>query len=1311
MKKLLLLLLLLLPLSLSAQTAYVNWTNVHQVIDGFGGIDRDDLTSAQQNFVFGTGGGQLGISILHTNVQDGSSGSCTSIGTGCITASTNMQAVIANGGRVWVDGTQPPSAYLNTNIFPPQCTYTGANPSTQLISGDYGAFATWMANYVVSLKNQGVPIYGISVQNEPDTCGFTYYSAANIDTFVRANLGPTLASAGVSTPVYMPETATYADIPTWGSTCAGDTNCTQYFGGVAYHDYQLNITSGFAVTSASYPFSGRGSAKYWETEFGMNGCMGPNSWDPQYCEPGWNTDMAVDGLQWAAILDQRMAVDGLNAWMIYLLQTYGTSCSPSPCDDGLINGNTGSIAQRAYVMGQYSKFVRPGYYRIDATHAPQSGVTISAYQNTVGGNLAIIATNYTGSSVSQTFTIQNAPTFTTLTPTITSASQSLTTLSNVSVSSQSFTYTLPAQSIITFAGTGSGSTTYSLTATATNGSISGTNCASGTYTPSTSIGPCTATPSSGYSFTGWSGAGACSGATGTGTASCTMTSNATLTATFTPNGGTIAAASCSQANVQTALNSVTSSTAFVTIPSGTCAWTGQLNFTIPSGNTNLTIQGNTGVACTGTPGQSNYVCTATDSTIIQDAYNSSNSTWVISNANSASACGLFRMTGLTIEGGSGGAAHDNGIIQINGPCNNLRIDHIDFNMTTYSPIISPLPVRTLGQVQGVADHNIQLATSAQITSMINIWAPTSPDTIGYGDGPWAAPTGLGGSGFFFIEDNYMNGGYLEDCGNGGGFVARYNTIINGGPISAVIHSHGTYSENGRGRSCRAYEAYNNYIKGPTSVNDDAVFGSTGGPSMVWGNTLASGYNWFAAVGSSRNDGSHAETNTPNGWGYCGTSSINPNTGLANGVGSAWDGNSPSTTGWPCLDGLGRGQGAALNGQYFPSAGLASSGSPGWPAEKLEPIYYFDNTIQNGASYIRIGSISDQFNRDVFYDCDSLNSSCSGGFTGVYGTGSGLLSARPSTCAAGPGGTYGTSPTGSYGVAYWATDQQQLYVCTATNTWTGIYTPYIYPHPLQGGSSGVSLTISTTGTGTGTVSGTNCATSSYVSGTSVACTATATGGSTLASLVGTGSISCTGSTCASGGGGLTVPSTVTATFTGGSSGVSLTVSSTGSGTGTLTGSNCATGSYSSSTAVSCTATPTGGSTLGSLVGTGNMSCSGSSCSGTLTTTSTVTATFNTGTTYLLTVTASNGFVTGTNCATGSYLSGTLIGPCTPTPNSGYSFSGWSALTGSATCSGSVVPCPQFPLGQASGFTANFVPSAPVPPINLSGQLITKQVVIK
>src|SRR5208337_1526266 len=59
----------------SAQTATINWTNVHQEIDGFGAADAGNsasMTSAQQAFFFGLGAGQLGLSLLRAGVSDGS---------------------------------------------------------------------------------------------------------------------------------------------------------------------------------------------------------------------------------------------------------------------------------------------------------------------------------------------------------------------------------------------------------------------------------------------------------------------------------------------------------------------------------------------------------------------------------------------------------------------------------------------------------------------------------------------------------------------------------------------------------------------------------------------------------------------------------------------------------------------------------------------------------------------------------------------------------------------------------------------------------------------------------------------------------------------------------------------------------------------------------------------------------------------------------------------------------------------------------------------------------------------------------------
>ncbi len=173
------------------------------------------------------------------------------------------------------------------------------------------------------------------------------------------------------------------------------------------------------------------------------------------------------------------------------------------------------------------------------------------------------------------------------------------------------------------------------------------------------------------------------------------------------------------------------------------------------------------------------------------------------------------------------------------------------------------------------------------------------------------------------------------------------------------------------------------------------------------------------------------------------------------VGSTWDGNA-NVTGYPCLDQPGRSLGDLLSGFPGQTPNLMNTvtGTQTWPHQVLTPVYVWGNTFTNGmgsAVFIRGNTSTQTFlnNRDYYMDFGTYGNS--GSFNGTAGIGEGLLSARPSTCAAGTDPATGGS---AMGAGYWATDTNTLYVCNPANTWTAYYTPYTYPHPLTaGGTSG------------------------------------------------------------------------------------------------------------------------------------------------------------------------------------------------------------------------------------------------------------------
>jgi glucuronoarabinoxylan endo-1,4-beta-xylanase len=393
-----------------------------QTIRGFGGMNHPawagDLTAAQRDTAFGNSTGQLGFSILRIHIDEDKANWSAEVAT--------AQRAVAHGAIVFASPWNPPASMVET------FTRGSQTDAHRLRYDMYGAYAQHLDDFYEFMKSNGVDLYAVSIQNEPDYAStWTWWTATEIVNFLRNNAG------AIGTRVIAPESFQY--VKSMSDPILNDSAALANMDILGAHLY------GTAYGNFPYPlFQQKGQGKeLWMTEVYY-----PNSSDSADL---WPAALGVGEHMHHAMVDAEFQA---YVWW-YIRRSYG----PMRED--------GQISKRGAMMAHFSKFVRPGYVRLDAAANPQTNVYTSAYSG--DSTLVIVAVNTGTASVSQQFTLAGS-TSSSVSAWVTDASRTLAAQTAPAVSNGTLTGTLPAQSVTTYvitAGSSSGGDTQPPTAPGT----------------------------------------------------------------------------------------------------------------------------------------------------------------------------------------------------------------------------------------------------------------------------------------------------------------------------------------------------------------------------------------------------------------------------------------------------------------------------------------------------------------------------------------------------------------------------------------------------------------------------------------------------------------------------------------------------------------------------------------------------------------------------------------------------------------------------------------------------------------------------
>jgi glucosylceramidase len=244
----------------------------------------------------------------------------------------------------------------------------------------HAAYADYLARVADGYAAAGVPLYGLTLQNEPDTEP-PDYPGMRVDAAERARLfadalAPRLAGDPAAPRLY--DWDHNWDKPAAPLAVLDDPAAAATLSGVAWHCYYGNVAAQ-GVVHDLHP-----DKEAWLTE-----CSGG----------GWSPDWAVALRYFAGtvLIDAaRPWARGVILWNHALDETHGPHLGGCRNCRGVVtvDSRTGEITRNVeyYALGHLSKFVRPGAVRIASTSPPGTLRTV-AFLNIDDGSVALVVCN------------------------------------------------------------------------------------------------------------------------------------------------------------------------------------------------------------------------------------------------------------------------------------------------------------------------------------------------------------------------------------------------------------------------------------------------------------------------------------------------------------------------------------------------------------------------------------------------------------------------------------------------------------------------------------------------------------------------------------------------------------------------------------------------------------------------------------------------------------------------------------------------------------------------------------------------------